>query len=278
MATRVFITGGASGLGRALAMRYAEAGAWVCIGDVHESRLEEVASALFARGATVRAMHCDVTCEGDLERVRDLLQREWGGVDIVINNAGVASAGRIETTSIDDWRWTLDINLLGVVRGCRAFTPLLKRQGHGHFVNVASMAGLMLLPGMSAYNVSKAGVFALSETLRYELEPHGIGVTVVGPSFFRTNLLESMRTSEPRLRANMQRLLMRSTLTAEDIADQIYEAVRRRRYLVLPHRYPRLMWYAKRLLPALYRRRMQRSARRIEGSMPLPPAGVVPEQ
>src|SRR5687767_3586044 len=128
MSTRIFITGGASGLGRALAERCAKAGWRVCIGDVHDARGAETVAALKALGAEADFVRCDVTREEDLISVRDRLDTTWGGVDVVVNNAGVAQAGGIEDVSIDDWRWIVEINLLGVVRGCRVFTPVFRKQ------------------------------------------------------------------------------------------------------------------------------------------------------
>jgi NAD(P)-dependent dehydrogenase (short-subunit alcohol dehydrogenase family) len=261
---RVFITGGASGLGRALALRYAREGDRVCIADIHDARGAETVAAGQPLGGDLRYLRCDVTAENDLSAARTALEGWWGGVDIVVNNAGVASAGAIETVTIDDWRWIIEINLLGVVRGCRVFTPLFKRQGRGHFVNVASMAGLLDVPLLSSYNATKAAVVSLSETLQNELAADGIGVTVLCPSFFQTNLAESMRTPDPALHARLSRLLSRSTLTAEQIADQVFQAVERGRFYVLPHAEAARAWLLKRLLPrrayrALTRRRMRRA-------------------
>jgi NAD(P)-dependent dehydrogenase (short-subunit alcohol dehydrogenase family) len=245
----VFITGGASGLGRALAERYAQAGARVCIADVNDGRGRETALALKAMATEAVYLHCDVTSEADLVAARAALEQRWGGVDLVINNAGVAQAGAIDEVSIDDWRWIIEINLLGVVRGCRVFTPLFKRQGRGHFVNVASMAGLLDVPLMSSYNATKAAVVSLSETLQNELAAEGIGVTVVCPSFFQTNLGENLRTSDPGLRAATNKLLSRSPITAAQIAEQVYRAVDDGRFYVLPHAAGRSAWRWKRLLP-----------------------------
>jgi NAD(P)-dependent dehydrogenase (short-subunit alcohol dehydrogenase family) len=257
----VFITGGASGLGRALAQRYVRDGARVCIGDVNDARGEETVQALRSLVAGSLYRHCDVTSEGDLVAARDALEQAWGGVDIVINNAGVAQAGAIEAVSVDDWKWIIDINLLGVVRGCRAFTPLFKRQGQGHFVNVASMAGLLDLPLMSSYNATKAAVVSLSESLQNELARDGIGVTVLCPSFFQTNLAESLRAPDADLRAKLIRLLSRSPITAEQIAEQVFRAVNDGRFYVLPHAPARRTWILKRLLPRrLYRALVRRQA------------------
>lgn len=248
-ANRIFITGGASGLGLAIGRRYARAGWRVCVGDVNEARGAEAEQALNELGPEALFLRCDVTREADLRAVAEELERRWGGVDVVVNNAGVAGAGRIEDIPLDDWAWILDINLLGVVRGCRVFTPVFKRQGRGHFVNVASMAGLLDVPLMSSYNATKAAVVSLSETLHNELADAGIGVTVVCPSFFKTNLHESTRTDDPGLQVVLQRLLESSNLSADDIADMIFRAVAARRFYLLPHVKGRRTWRLKRLLP-----------------------------
>ena len=261
---RIFITGGASGLGRATALRFARAGWRVAIGDVHDARGEEVRALLGPEG---RYLRCDVRREDDLVAAAAELERAWGGVDVVMNNAGVAGAGAIEEVTLEDWQWILDINLLGVVRGCRAFVPLLKRQRAGHIVNVASMAGLMDVPLMSSYNATKAAVVSLSETLHNELADAGVGVSVVCPSFFKTNLHESMRTQNPGLRVAMHKLLERGKVTAEDVAEDVFGAVQERRFYVLPHAEGRAAWRLKRLLPrGLYTRLIRRQLRGMQAA------------
>ncbi|MET0401623.1 MAG: SDR family oxidoreductase [Cystobacter sp.] len=263
---RIFITGGASGLGKAIALRYARAGARVCIGDVHEERSRETLAELKALGIQALSVHCDVTREGDLRAAAERLTEEWGGVDIVVNNAGVAQAGAIDDVSIADWQWVVDINLLGVVRGCHVFTPVFKRQGQGHFVNVASMAGLIDMPMMSAYNATKAAVVSLSETLQNEFVDTKIGVTLVCPSFFKTNLADSLRSNNPALRSVVQKLLTRSKITADDIAENIFQAVKRRDFYVLPHAEGIQAWWAKRLLPRrLYTELLKKQSSRMRG-------------
>jgi NAD(P)-dependent dehydrogenase (short-subunit alcohol dehydrogenase family) len=258
---RIFITGGASGLGKAMALRFARAGWKVCIADLNDARGAETLAAL---GRDGRFLRCDVTREEDLRAAAETLQARWGGVDVVVNNAGVAQAGAIEDVSIDDWRWIIDINLLGVVRGCKVFTPLFRRQGHGHFVNVASMAGLLDVPMMSSYNATKAAVVSLSETLHNELAEANIGVSVVCPSFFKTNLGDSLRTTDPRLGATMARLLERSAITADDVANDVFQAVEKRRFYVLSHAEGRRAWLMKRFLPrAIYARVMRKSTARM---------------
>ncbi len=270
MSARVFVTGGASGLGRALAERWAREGARVCIGDVNEARgAETLAHLRTTAAADTDFVRCDVTRDEDVEAARDRLVERWGGVDVVINNAGVAGAGAIEDVTMDDWRWIVEINLLGVVRGCRVFTPVFKRQRAGHFVNVASMAGFMDVPMMSSYNASKAAVISLSETLQIELAGWGIGVTVACPSFFQTNLAESLRATEPRLRAITEHLLARPGLSAADVADRVYAGVRRGDLYVLPHVEGRRALLLKRLLPRrLYASMLRKQTRSFLGDGP----------
>lgn len=249
MLQRVFITGGASGLGRAIALRYAREGARVCIGDINPEQGAVVEQEIQAAGGQGLYQNCDVRRLTDLEKVRDTLIEQWGGVDVVVNNAGVASAGTIEDSTLSDWEWILDINVLGVVRGCKAFTPLFKQQGSGVFVNVASMAGLMLAPVMSSYNVSKAGVIALSETLHQELRDCGIQTCCVCPAFFQTNLTSSMRSDIPGMQQNVNKLMKRSDITADVVADDIFRAVKQGDFWVLPHAKERRMWLLKRHAP-----------------------------
>jgi NAD(P)-dependent dehydrogenase (short-subunit alcohol dehydrogenase family) len=261
---RIFITGGASGLGRALAERYARAGFRVCIGDVNQQRGGEVARDL---GEAAHFLRCDVTSEHDLEQAAGWLERSWGGVDVVVNNAGVALAGAIDETSLSDWQWIVDVNLLGVVRGCKVFTPLLKRQHGGHIVNVSSLSGLVHLPMMSAYSATKAAVVALSETLRLELEPHGIGVSVVCPGFFRTNLVESLRTASPELERVTRKLVEHASIGADEIADRVFQGVARDDFHILPQGEARLIWMLKRLSPfPVYLAALRRTASKVLGN------------
>lgn len=264
---RIFITGGASGLGRALALRYARDGARVCIGDINPQQGAEVEAEIRAAGGEPLYLNCDVRQLADLEQARDTLLDRWGGVDVVVNNAGVASAGTIEDSTLADWEWILDINVLGVVRGCKAFTPLFKRQGAGTFVNVASMAGLMLAPVMSSYNVSKAGVIALSETLSQELRDAGIGVCCVCPAFFQTNLASTMRSDIPGMQQNVNKLMKRSSVGADQVAEDIHRAVRTGQFWVLPHAKERRMWVLKRHVPRAFDWLMHQETKRWMGKM-----------
>jgi len=258
--SRIFITGGASGLGRALAERYAQAGWRVLIGDVNEERLVETVAAVGAAGGSIVQRLCDVRREEDLEAAAQWLDAEWGGVDVVVNNAGVSQAGGIGETSLADWNWIIDINLLGVVRGCKVFTPRFRRQGRGHFVNVSSLAGLVHPPLMSAYCATKAAVVALSESMVVELAADHIDVSVVCPAFFKTNLMESMRTSSSALDRSARKLVERARRGAPEIAALVFEGVARKDFHILTHPEGRAAWMVKRLAPfAAYKRLMRKS-------------------
>ena len=266
---RVFITGGASGLGQALAVHYAGQGWRVLIGDLDRERCADTVAQLQHASPASDAVACDVTVEADVQAAADWLRQHWGGVDVVINNAGVAQMGGIDIASADDWQWIVDINLLGVARGCRVFTPLLRAQGGGRLVNIASMAGLVHMPHAAAYNATKAAVVALSETLQLELEADNIGVSVVCPAFFRTALAQNMRASDPKLEAMTKRLVERARIGPEDIARQVYEGVQRGDTHILTHPQARRTWWLKRVLPyrlylAMMRRQLTRVAARMQ--------------
>ncbi|MAR90757.1 MAG: short chain dehydrogenase [Pseudomonadales bacterium] len=252
----IAITGGASGLGRELALRYARAGWRVAIADRNDERGEATLRELQQTAADAHYQHLDVTDAGAIDAWRDALLSRWGQIDVLINNAGIASHGGVAESSLEDWAAVLDINLMGVVRGCRAFSQVMKQQGHGHIVNIASMAGLIHSPEMASYNASKAAVVALSETMLFELAPFGIGTTVVCPGFFQTNLAESTRSPDAGARDYVNKMLASSELSAADIADQVFSAVAANRFLLLPHKSYRNTFYWKRYLPTLYHRRM----------------------
>jgi NAD(P)-dependent dehydrogenase (short-subunit alcohol dehydrogenase family) len=263
---RIFITGGASGLGRALAERYARAGWRVCIGDLDEAGAAETLAALGGPQAKLaHALVCDVTRESDLQAAATWLSQSWGGVDVVVNNAGVAQVGGIAETSLDDWKWIIDINLLGVVRGCKAFTPLFRAQGGGHFVNVASMAGLVHPPLGGAYNATKAAVVALSETLAFELHDDGIAVSVVCPAFFRTRLAEHARAADGASALMVRKLVGKARHGADEIAALVERGITRRDFHILTHREVKVAWLMKRFLPfSMYAASLRREMRRAE--------------
>lgn len=264
---RVFITGGASGLGFALAKCYAKNGWKVCIGDINDERGASAVNELKSVSSEIVYIHCDVTQEISLINIANSLQERWGGVDVVINNAGVAQAGPIEEVSLEDWQWIVNINLLGVVRGCKVFTPIFKRQGGGQFINIASMAGLIHAPMMSSYNATKAAVVALSETLKVELEPSNINVSVVCPAFFKTNLTETMRASNQDIDGMARKLVDKSKVSADTVAEMVFAGAQRGDFHIITHQREKAAWLLKRAVPfGVYSKLIGMEARRLFGS------------
>ena len=259
----IVVTGGASGLGRATCVRFAKAGYSVCVADINSERGDETVATLDALGVDAFYQHCDVCSDDDITKLRDAVEQRWGRLDVLINNAGVATGGRIETTSMEDWAWVVNINLLGVVRGCKQFTPLFKKQKSGHIVNIASLAGLVSAPMMSSYNATKGAVVSLSETLRYELEPFGIHTSVVCPAFFQTNLAESFRTGDPGMEKAVNKLLASSKVTADDVANDIFKAVNNNTFYVLPHREGRIAWRLKKYLHPIFRMMVDKGYKKV---------------
>lgn len=256
--SRVLITGAASGLGLALVRQMVERGCRVLATDVH-AETPDVLSAM----PSVTYLRLDVTQDVDWATAHDWVVEQWDGLDYLFNNAGVAAGGRIELTEMDQWQWIVDINLLGVVRGCRTFTPMLKAQGSGVLVNTASAAGLVHPPRMSEYNAVKAGVVALSETLFHELKPFGVHVSVVCPTFFQTNLTSSMRGKDESAQRSAAKLIDGSKRSADDIAAIVLAAVEKRTHIILTDREGRLAYAGKRWLRPLYYREMAKAAIRM---------------
>lgn len=252
---RAVITGAASGLGLALTKALVARDCRVLALDIHT---EEPIS---LRGLTgVTYLKVDVTKDADWDRAYDWVVTQWDGLDYLFNNAGVAAGGRIELTELDQWQWIVDINLLGVVRGCRTFTTLFKSQGHGHIINTASAAGLVHPPRMSEYNAVKAAVVALSETLFHELKPYGIKVSVVCPSFFKTNLSASLRGKDEASQRSGSKLIEESNVSAERIAAEVIEGIEKDRHIILTDRNGRVAYAVKRFARPLYYHLMARSS------------------
>lgn len=252
MQNRMMITGAGSGLGREIALRWAREGWRLALCDVNEAGLVETLRLVREAGGDGFTQRCDVRDYSQLTAAAQACEERFGGVDVLVNNAGVAAGGMFADLSLEDWDWQLSINLMGVVKGCKAFLPLL-RASQGRIVNIASMAALMQGPAMSNYNVAKAGVVALSESLLAELKGEGVGVHVVCPSFFQTNLLDSFRGPTPEMKQQVGKLLEGSPISAADIAGYIYDEMDKGEFLILPHEQGRMAWELKRQNPqAIY--------------------------
>jgi NADP-dependent 3-hydroxy acid dehydrogenase YdfG len=255
---KVAITGAGSGLGAAMARCFNAAGYDVAVTDIDKDRADTVLAELQGDGSFSHVL--DTTSESDWAQFHQHVTDHWGGVDVLINNAGVAAAGCCEETSMKDWQWVVDIDLMGVVRGCHQFIPLLRKQAEdgrkGYIVNIASFAGFSAMPGLCAYGTAKAAVIAFSEHLHTELADVGVGVSVVCPAFVRTNLMDDFRTDDPAQRDMVLRWMDNSGVTAEDVASAVIRAMQQRQFLLLTHKSTRWAHRLKRWWPERFYRQV----------------------
>jgi NAD(P)-dependent dehydrogenase (short-subunit alcohol dehydrogenase family) len=251
---RVVVTGAASGLGRAFCVELARhrEGARFVAGDIDERGLAETAKLL--GGAEFHAVKCDVANADDVGRLATLADEKLGGADLLINNAGVATSGLVGDVSLEDWRWIVGINLMGVVHGCHHFVPRFKAQKSGVILNVASAAGLISAPNMAPYNATKAGVVALSEAMSAELAGTGVSVTVLCPTFFQTNIGKGARGMTAKSQEVLDRLMARGSLQADGVARFALERADAGALYAVPHADGRWMWRLKRASPGAYDR------------------------
>jgi short-subunit dehydrogenase len=180
------ITGGAGGIGSALALELARAGLDVVLADLDEPGMQGVAAQIAGLGRRCLCVPTDVRCPDAMQALLDRTLAGLGRCDVMVNNAGVFHASPLVATSAAQYQRIIDINIGGVVHGCRIFGAHFVRQGHGHIVNTASAAGLFPVPGMSAYSLTKYAVVGFSLQLRWELAAQGVGVTVLCPGVVKT--------------------------------------------------------------------------------------------
>ena len=248
------VTGGASGIGRGMAEVFGAAGMKLVIADVDEARAAETARALQATGVEAVSVRTDVANPAEVDALARRALDAFGAVHVVCNNAGVAYGG-IPTweSTIDDWKWVVGVNLMGVVHGVRTFTPILIEQGEGHIVNTASIAGLITSASNALYGVTKHAVVALSEALFNELAAlaSDVHVSVLCPGFINTEIMrtsernapEAVRNQHPDLYdrpdARQMRTLLASALPAAKVGEAVLSAIRAERFWILTH--PELM-------------------------------------
>jgi len=250
------VTGAGSGIGQALAIELAARGGQVLCSDIDEAAAHRTKHLIEDQGGRATVSRCDVS---ELAHVQQLAEdaNDWfgGPPTLVINNAGVGAGGQaIGRTPIEDWDWTLGINLWGPIYGCHVFAPLLRERNRGGIINVASAASFGAAPGMAAYNVSKAGVLSLSETLAAELAGTKVAVTVLCPTFVKTNILESGRITSDSVRA--ARTLMRFGMSSQRVARITLNANDHGRLYALPQLDAKVGWQIKRAAPATYTKAM----------------------
>jgi NAD(P)-dependent dehydrogenase (short-subunit alcohol dehydrogenase family) len=256
------ITGAGSGIGAAFAVELAKRGGRVVCSDIDENAAKATADAIGIEGGKALALRCDVAQIDDVGCLAADAQDWFGGAPtVVINNAGVGAGGLpIGEVSIDDWNWVLNVNLWGPIHGCHVFAPILREAGYGGIINVASAAAFGAAPGMAAYNVSKAGVLSLSETLAAELSGTGVNVTVLCPTFVKTNIVESGRISDKS--TQMASRLMRWTgFSPERVARTCLDTLDRGGLYCMPQPDARIGWGIKRFTPTVYTRAVGIAAR-----------------
>jgi len=250
---RAFITGAASGLGKALCLLLSKDGWTIGISDINEEALAETTRLITEQGGRAISFHLDVA---DHEQYREVAARflaETKGIDLLINNAGVGDGSVFGEYSLENWHWMIGINQMGVIYGCHHFVPVMKQAKSGHIVNIASAAAFVPSPNMAAYNVTKAAVRALSETLRMELTPSNIKVSVVMPTFFKTNIMQYSRSDE-EMKAAAVKMMEKSGKEASDIAHEVLvKAGKGKLNIILPGQ-ARFLYFMRRFFPSLFYR------------------------
>jgi NAD(P)-dependent dehydrogenase (short-subunit alcohol dehydrogenase family) len=257
------VTGGASGIGRALALLFAREGAHVVVADLDEAGMAETVAGVEKAGRRGLAVRTDVSRLPDVQALAERAVRELGAVHVVCNNAGVALWGGLESVSHKDWEWAMGVNLWGVIHGVEAFVPRMVAQKQpGHVVNTASMAGLIASQGLGIYNTTKYAVVGLSETLQKDLRGYDIGVSVLCPMGVHTNIRRSDRNRPAELRNAAAEPEGRAVeligryLPPEHVAERVLRAIYANRLYVITHE--------EGLTPL--KRRFERMAQAIEES------------
>jgi short-subunit dehydrogenase len=249
------ITGAASGIGRALAIRIAREGWRLALVDLNADGLRETKSLVEQAGG---AAECFIQDVGDRPAWRTLhadLAQRWPGLDLLINNAGIAAAGETELFTDDDWYAVFQTNWWGVLYGCHEFIPWLKQNPSGaHILNISSLDAFTAVPSTGAYCASKAAVLSFSETLYGELMPYNIGVSVSCPGFVPTNILNGGRFQNEQLRQDGKYWMTWSNLTAEFVADQAWRGVRKRKLYIITGARARVCARVKRYSPRFFHR------------------------
>ena len=243
------VTGGASGIGRALVERFAREGMKVVVADLEAGPLEDCRAALAKGGTEVLAIRTDVSKGEDVDNLAARTFEAFGTAHVVCNNAGVGAGGLMWQVPVADWSWVLGVNLMGVVHGVRAFVPRMVEQGEGHVVNTASIAGILTGPGMGPYCATKHAVVAMSECLHHELALTTGGkvkVSVLCPAWVKTRISESQRnrpkdaparplSQQEQMMEGMVRSAVESGIPPEVVADKVLKAIVEEKFYILTH-------------------------------------------
>jgi len=241
-----FVTGGGSGIGLGMAKVFTAAGMKVVIADVRQDHLDTAMSHLKSAGTNVHPIALDVTDRAAMARAAEETVRVFGKVHLLCNNAGVSLFGPMDQATYEDWDWVMGVNVDGVINGLQSFVPRIKAHGEGgHVVNTASMAGLIVGPGMGIYSASKFAVLGLTTSLRYDLAPHQIGVSVLCPGFVRSNIHEAVLSRPKSLEHSgyqvtaddIKRLdsVLAVGMDPVQVAEKVLRAVRHNDLFIFPH-------------------------------------------
>jgi len=250
---RAFITGAASGLGKAFCMDLARDGWTIGMADNNVTALELAAADIQNAGGRPLLFPLDVSDKDQYQQVAADFLAQAGGIDLLFNNAGVGDGSVFEDYSLENYEWMVGINQMGVLYGCYYFVPAMKKQRSGHILNTASAAAIGCAPTMAAYNITKAAVLALSETLYGELMDYQVHVSCIMPTYFKTNVIQHARGGELVKKAT-QHFINRSGLEAPEVAAEILaRAGKKELYIILP-KSARKMWVMKRLAPTRFRK------------------------
>lgn len=250
---RAFITGAGSGLGKALSLRLAADGWTIGMTDVNETALQAVADEVENAGGKPVLYIFDVSKREDFQAATEAFLEAVKGVDVVINNAGVGDGGQFVRYSLERWDWMIGINQMGVIYGCHYFLPAMYAAESGQLINIASAAGFANSGGIASYNVTKAAVNALSECLYYESAPKNVRVSVVMPTFFKTNIAAGWRGSE-RGRAGAQKLVDDSGLEAAAVAEEILTRAGKGEFRIVLPKKARRLYRMVRFFPRMYQK------------------------
>ena len=250
---RAFITGAGSGLGKALSLKLAKENWTIGLCDVHQDNLALIQKEVTDLGGIAISFNLDVSDKIQYGVVAAEFLNKVKGIDLLINNAGVGDGGDVGDYTLENWEWMVGINQMGVIYGCHHFVPQFRKQKAGHIINIASLAAISCAPQMAAYNVTKAAVLALSETLYGELMDVNIHVSCIMPSYFKTNIAEGVRGGD-QIKKVTSSFIRWSKLEADQVAEEILQrSGNHELYIVLPAK-ARKLWYLKRLLPTRFRR------------------------
>ena len=246
-----FITGAGGGLGRAFALKLAHDGWTIGISDIQEKNLLETAQLIHSSGGKAISFVFDITDKASYEQIAEQFIQQTGRIDLLINNAGVGDGGLFGEYSLDNWEWITKINQMAVIYGTHFFLPYMKKQNRGHIINIASMAGVACMPNMSMYNVTKAAVIALSESLFAEVKPFGVDISVVLPTFFRSNIMQFNRGDKESTTTG-QVIIQRAQHTPDDIADVVLKEAGDNHFYILFPTLAKIGFLFKNIFPTLF--------------------------